>query len=96
MREFVRVGYSKDKLLRLNQVTLHMQVLFLSDILGASGKDLDRRYLARRRLEMKWSSINFPKEKPPNKDFTLWVEALHNVVPAGGIQDRLGRLMHGG
>ena len=38
MREFVRVGYSKDKLLRLNQVRLDIQVLFLLDILGALGK----------------------------------------------------------
>ena len=41
MREFLRCGFSADGLRRLNIVCIHMQVLFLSDILSASGKILD-------------------------------------------------------
>ena len=70
-----------------------MQVIFLSDILGASGKSLDERYLTKRRPHESWSKHNFPAERPPRKDFALWEEALRQVVPAGGIPDRLGRFL---
>ena len=69
MGEFVRIScYSKIELERLNKVRIHLQVLFLSDILGASGKVLDRQYYNHRVSMEKWSELNFPKEKPPNKD----------------------------
>ena len=41
MRLFMAAGFSKDQLLRLNRVRIYMQVLFLSDVLGANGKTLD-------------------------------------------------------
>ena len=34
------------------------------------------------------------KERPPKKDFLLWEMALRQVVPAGGIQDCLGRVLN--
>ena len=37
----------------------------------------------------KWSTLRFPREKPPRKDFRLWNEALRQIVPADGIHDRL-------
>ncbi len=37
-----------------------------------------------------WSTLVFPLEDPP-KDFKLWREALHQVFPAGGLMDALGR-----
>ena len=73
-----------------------MQVNFLSDVLCAKGKTLDRRYLQRRREDERRSTIKFPTEKPPNKDFTLWKEALYKVAPGGRIADRLGGLVHDG
>ena len=45
MLELVRVGYKGKELERLNRVRLHQQVLFLSDIVGPSGGELDERYL---------------------------------------------------
>ena len=42
---FITADFSKDSLLRLNRVRVHQQVLFLSCILGASGKILDKKYL---------------------------------------------------
>ena len=81
---------------RLNRVRLHQQVLFLSCVLGESGKTLDMKYMTPRQAEEKWSTLTFPKEKPPRKDFTLWKLALWQIVPIGGIPDRLGRLTHDG
>ena len=93
MKEFMRLGYSMDKLQRLNRVRLFMQVLFLSDILGASGKSLDKKYLQRRREDEQWSKLRFPREKPPRKDVLLWEEALQQLAPGGCIADRLGRFL---
>ena len=76
IRLFIRLGYSGQELERLNRVRISVQVLFLSDTLGASGKLLDTKYLRRRKVDDKWSDYNFPQEKPPNKDVKLWRIAL--------------------
>ncbi len=44
MARLIVVGYRDDDLLMLNRVRKHQQVLFLSNILGASGESLDKRY----------------------------------------------------
>ena len=90
MLEFERMGCSSDILERLNRVRIYMQVLFLSDVLGASGKNLDRQYLVKRRLGERWSRANFPNERPPQRDFNLWARTICQLVPSTGIPDRLG------
>ena len=72
MRLLIRLGYNSQELERLNRVRISSQVLFLLDILGASGKLLDTKYFRHREAEDKWSDYNFPWEKPPNKDVNLW------------------------
>ena len=76
MQLFVRAGFNKEDLLRLNRVRVHQQVLFMSCVLRASGKSLDNKYMTNRKPEEKWSTLRFTKEKPPNKDFQLWRMAL--------------------
>jgi hypothetical protein len=68
--------------------------VFLSCVLGASDKTPDKQYLTEKKPGENWSKLKFPKERPPKKDFLLLEVALRQVVPAGGIQDRLGRLRH--
>ena len=68
---FAAKGFTEDELCRLSKVRLHQQVLFLSCVLGALGKMLDRKYLEKRRDNELWSKVKFPMEKPPNKDFQL-------------------------
>ena len=43
LQAFIRVGESGDTLTRLNRVRLFMQVAFLSEVLCAKGKILDRK-----------------------------------------------------
>ena len=92
MKDFSRCGFSEEELRRLNIFRVHMQALFLSDILSASGKILDGKYLVRRKTDEKWSKFNSPKEQSPNKDFTLWKTAIRQVVTSVGIMYRLGNL----
>ena len=88
--ELKRKGPSTEDIHRLNRVRVHQQVLFLSDVLGASGNYLDRKYLKQRCVGEQWSTFRFPKEKPPRKDFWLWKQEIAQLILAGGIMDRLG------
>ena len=72
MQEFVRLNYSGDDLRRLNRVRVHQEVLFLSDVMDASGQGIDRRYLTPRPMKETWSNLSFPKERPARRDFQLW------------------------
>ena len=94
MNIFEECGYSLAELERLNRVRLHQQVIFWSDVLGANGKTIDRRYLSQRLQEEEWSTITFPQERPPRKDFKLWKEAL--VQARSHRLDRLGRFLDTG
>lgn len=96
MKEFLRLGFSNKELERLNRVRLYMQVLFLSDVLGASGKVLDERYLQKRPRHKTWSTLKFPQERPPHVDFILWQRALRQLVPVEGLSVRLGRFLRKG
>ena len=96
MLEFERIGCCVDVLERLNRVRIYMQVLFLSDVLGANGKNLDQQYLEKRDLSDKWSRANFPNERPPRRDFLLWERTIRQLVPSTGINDRLGPLIADG
>ena len=96
MKVFEQKGFSADDLEWLNKVRLHQQVLFLSCVLGATGKSLDMKYMSQKKDTEVWSTIKVVQERPLRRDFCLWRMALRQVAPAGGIQDRLGRLTHSG
>ena len=49
MKLFEQKGFRADDFERLNKVRLHQQVLFLSCVLGATGKSLDMKYMSKRR-----------------------------------------------
>ena len=90
----MKAGFDKDYLRPLNRVRAYQQVLFLSCLLGASGKILGRKLLREGKPDEIWSRLKFPKERLPKKDFLLLEVALRQVVPAGGIQDCMGRMLH--
>jgi hypothetical protein len=96
MARFIAAGYGGEDLLTLNRVRKHQQVLFLSDILGASGGLLDKRYLEMRRVGEWWSSIKFPRKVVNASEMGLWRRATAQVVAQGAAQASLGRLKIGG
>jgi hypothetical protein len=95
MARFIATGYEGEELLTLNKVRKHQQVLFLSDILGASGGLLDKRYLEMRWVGEQWSSIKFPPEAVNALEMGLWRRATAQVVAQGLAQASLGRLKTG-
>lgn len=73
---FCKLDYTPAELIRLNRVRQHQEVLFLSDIMGARGTIVDKKYTHRRLEEERWSKYRFPTQNPPPKDFRLWQRAL--------------------
>ncbi len=87
MAAFENADYDEKALIHLNRVRCHQQALFISDVLDASGKAIDRRYLTRCQKGELWSTLIFPQERPPDKDFKLWENALLSIAPRGRLQD---------
>jgi hypothetical protein len=84
MLEFKRLDYSSEDLRRLNRVQVHQEVLFLSDVMDANSRALDRKYLQQRPWEESWSNLSFPIKQPPPKDFKLWRTAIPQIRALGG------------
>ncbi len=68
----------------------HQQVLFLSDILGAGGGSVDKRYLQKRRAGECWSSMKFPREEVTLPEMEVWCRTIVQVVSHGPVQASLG------
>jgi hypothetical protein len=96
MAWFITAGYKRRDLLTLNRVRKHQQVLFLSDILGASGGSLDKRYLQKRWIGDHLLSMKFPCEEVTELKMGFWQRAIAQVVARGPAQSSLGRLKTGG
>ncbi len=67
------MGYTVDELAILNRLQKHQQVLFLSDILGAGGGSVDKRYLHKCQTGKRWSSMKFPCEEVTAPEMELFV-----------------------
>ena len=79
MAEFIRMKYNTQSLCKLNRVRLHQQVIFLSDVMDASGRAIELKHLDERLWNEQWSSLIFPKEWPSDSDFRLWKVALPQI-----------------
>jgi hypothetical protein len=91
MRALMEAGFwDKEELRILNRFRCHQQVLYLSDVLKANGKTIDKKYRNRRQNNKTWSTMIFPNENPPNRHLRLWQSALEALVPRGRLDHRLG------
>ena len=80
MAEFICMNYdSTQSLCKLNRVRLHQQVIFLSDVMDASGRVIESKYLEERPWNERWFSLIFPKERPLVSNFRLWNAALLQI-----------------
>ncbi len=68
----------------------HQQVLFLSDILGAGGGSVDKRYLHKRWTDKRWSSMKFPRKEVTATEMERWCRAITQLVSHGPAQASLG------
>ncbi len=75
-------GYSRGIIRWLNRVRIHMQVLFLSDVLTVSGNRIDTTAFRLRPATDRQSTLDWPKEAPTTADMLLWKEALEDICPS--------------
>jgi hypothetical protein len=91
MRAVMDAGFTRDNdLCIINKMQCHHQVLFLSNVLDAGGRSLDKKYMIRRNVDKTWSSLLFPTEKPPQKHIRKWQEVLTALAQQGRMQTRIG------
>jgi hypothetical protein len=90
MSQFIAMGYTGNELVCLNQVQKHQQVLFLSDILGAGGGSVDKRYLYKRWTGKCWLSMKFPRKEVTAPEMELWCHTISQVVSHGPAHASLG------
>jgi hypothetical protein len=72
MLVFMERGHSREALIWFNQVRLHLQIIFLSDILLASGQRIDSTVLQHWKLGVNHSTKKWQMEEPTESDFALW------------------------
>ncbi len=70
--------------------------MFLSNILGAGGELLDKRYLQKQWETDHWSTMKFPWEIATEVEMQLWHTAIIQVVAAGPARYRLGAFIEEG
>jgi hypothetical protein len=90
MARLIAIGYRGDDLRTLNRVRKHQQVLFLSNILGAGGESLDKRYLQKRQGTERWSTMKLSWEVVTEVKMHLWRMAITQVTAAVPVRNRLG------
>jgi hypothetical protein len=72
MQVLFEMGFPRNIFLRLNQVQVFMQVLFLSDILTAFGQKINPDILSCRPTGEAWLTMRWPNEHPTESGFHLW------------------------
>ena len=70
---FISAGYTGEALGRLNRCRIARQMLFLSDIVTANGRQVERNYLAPVEGTINHSRYSFGREEPTTQDWVEWV-----------------------
>jgi hypothetical protein len=66
----------------INRFRCHQEIFFLSDVLDARGKCVDKKYLDLWKHHEVWSTIIFPLEKPPCQNIALWQAVVYSLAPS--------------
>jgi hypothetical protein len=90
MQVLVKVGYTGEALHCLNRVQVSLQLLFMLDILTASGNKVGADTLSRQPQGEVWSMMRWPNEHPTDSDMRLWRDAMHSICPSRGSISGIG------
>ena len=93
MQVLMRNGYTNEALRRLNRVRVGQQLLFMSDVLTASGNKINPEVLSRRPPGEAWSNMTWPNEHPTDSDFQMWHRAMLSICPSRRGGTRVGRFI---
>jgi hypothetical protein len=91
MQVLIRAGYTGEALRRLNRVRISLQVLFLSDVLTASGGQVSVDILSRQPKGKARSTMRWPMEQPTNLDIAIWNNAMMSICPSRSGTPKVGK-----
>ena len=80
------LGLSGESLIRVNRSRKHQEALFLSDIVTAKGKRIERDYLRSWREAQKWSlrrhrtRYEYGPESPTKEDWDSWNKEISKLT----------------
>jgi hypothetical protein len=80
-------------LIRLNGVRDTLQLLFMSDILTASGNKINPVILSQRPNEEAWSDMRWPNKQLTESDYHLWRKAMISICPSRRGTGKVGRFI---
>ncbi len=93
MQVLARKGYNLDALLWLNRVRISLQLLFMSDILTASGNTINTEILLCCLPMVSNSDMRWPQGQPTNSDMQLWKNAILSICPSRCTTHSMGRFI---
>jgi hypothetical protein len=82
MQALLRAGYTGETLRQLNRMRISLQLLFMSDILTASGNRIDTKILLQQLPGKIYSIMRWPNEQPTQSDMQLWQTILLSICPS--------------
>jgi hypothetical protein len=82
MLVFMEQSHSRDTLKWLNQVQIHLQIIFLSDILLVLGLRINPMVFQHQKSGVNHSTKKWPREEPMELDFAFWQEAVEDIRPS--------------
>jgi hypothetical protein len=94
MQVILRAGYTSDEVRCINRVRVSMQVLFISDILTASGHMIAPDILSPRPKGETRSSMRWPNKHPTLSDMTLWRNTMQTICPSRCLGQGGGRFIN--
>jgi hypothetical protein len=79
MQVLLHAGYGMEELWWLNKVQVSMQLLFMSDVLTASGNKISLEVLSCRPRREVWLRMRWPNKQPTTSDMELWKNAMRSI-----------------
>ncbi len=73
---------------------MSLQVLFMSDVLTATGNKISLEVLSPRPRSEAWSNMQWPSEHPTASDMDLWRNAMHTILcPSQCLSTGIGQFI---
>jgi hypothetical protein len=82
MQVLLRAGYAAETRSRLNRVQILLQLIFMSDILTASGNRINTEILLRRPPGEAYSNMRLMHKQPTKFDIQLWQTTMLSICPS--------------
>ncbi len=93
MQVLRKAGCAGKMLKCLKRVQVSLQLLFMSDILTASGNKVSNEILSCHPQGDTWSSMRWPNELPIESDFLLWQSAMLSICPSWSNRSKVGKFI---